>query len=803
MLRVLLIVCLLSGSSLAASPDSVAIWPEVIELQADHSRQQLLVTSAGDDWTRRSSYRSSDASIAEVDSTGVVRARRTGQATIEIQSGNLHATRTVTVGDLRERPLDFERDIQPILTHPGCNSGPCHGKARGQNGFQLSLLGFDSDFDYDSLTKEARGRRLTPSTPDASLLLRKPAGQVPHGGGIRIDRHGEQYAVLLRWISSGAPRRQPNTPKLDRITIEPPARSMVAGAVQQLAVTAHYSDGSIRDVTGLAAYQSNEAGVASVDHAGLTSATGVMGEAAITSRYLGKFAIHRVAVPLTGEFDPGPIALFPRRNFIDDHVAASWERLRLLPSARAPDEKFLRRVYIDIIGQVPTVDEARAFLESPVPDKRAKLVDELLARPEYAEHWANKWADLLRTNPYRVGIKATLNYDLWIRESFRKNKPYDQFVRELLTAQGSTYRQGQTTLFRDRREPEELTTIVSQLFLGIRLECAKCHQHPFESYSQRDFYSFAAYFAKLGRKGTGLSPPISGSEEFLFTAAKGQVQHPVTGEVLTPKPLFGTATEVTEGTDPRVALAAWLTSRENQYFGQTMANRVWADLMGRGLVEPVDDLRATNPASNPALLEALGKDFAANGFDVKHLIRRIATSEVYGLSSLPNERNVADTRNFSRHYRQRMRAEVLLDSVSQICRQPENFEAMPPGALSKEIWTHRVDSLSLDTFGRPDPNQDPPCERTTDTTVVQALHLMNSNQLSNKILSDSSLPHMLADSSSTPEQIVESLYLAAYSRRPDVDELQLGVSEFGENRRRATEDLLWSLLNSPEFLFKD
>jgi hypothetical protein len=802
MIRLLATLGLLAWCSVLSAAGAPDVWPEAVNLSADQPRQQLLVTVGNEDWTPRSLYSSSDPSVVEVDAGGVVRARRTGVAEISIQTGDERTTRRVTVGDLSARPLDFERDIQPILTHPGCNSGPCHGKARGQNGFQLSLLGFDSDFDYDSLTKEARGRRLNPSTPEASLLLRKPAGQVPHGGGIRLDRNGEQYATLLRWISSGAPRRQSGTPTLARISVEPPTRSMVGGATQQLAVTAHYSDGSIRDVTHLAAFQSNEAGVASVDHRGVTSATGVMGEAAITARYLGKFAIHRVAVPLGGEFDSAPIAAFPRKNYIDDHVANSWERLRLLPSTMASDEKFLRRVYIDIIGQVPTSDEARAFLDSTAAHKREKLVDALLARPEYAEHWANKWADLLRTNPYRVGIKATLNYDLWIRDAFRKNKPYDQFVRELLTAQGSTYRQGQTTLFRDRREPEELTTIVSQLFLGIRLECAKCHQHPFESYSQKDFYSFAAYFAKLGRKGTGLSPPISGSEEFLFTASKGQVQHPVTGEVLQPTPLFGTAPAVAEGTDPRVVLADWVTSKENPFFGQTMANRVWADLMGRGLVEPVDDLRATNPASNPALLEALGKDFAASGYNVKHLIRQITTSSVYGLSSIPNERNVADTRNFSRHYRQRMRAEVLLDSVSQICRQPENFEAMPPGALSKEIWTHRVDSLSLDTFGRPDPNQDPPCERTTDTTVVQALHLMNSNQLSNKILSDGSLPHILADSAKTPVEIVEELYLVAYGRRPVVEELKAAELDFS-NRRRAIEDLLWALLNTPEFVFKD
>ncbi len=797
---------LVCRSALAEAPH---IWPDGVLLNADHPRQQLLVTinqhGSSSDGTPTATYVSDNPAVATVSASGVVQAIGSGKATITISLGDQSATRNVEVGDLAPRPIDFERDLQPILNHAGCNTGPCHGKARGQNGFQLSLLGFDSDFDFDSLTKEARGRRLDPSHPEASLLLRKPAGQMPHGGGVRLARESESYQLFLNWIKAGAGRRQPNTPALASVTVEPTSRSMTGGASQQLAVTAHYADGTTRDVTGLATFQSNEAGIIAVDKRGITTATGVMGEAAITARYQGKFAIHRVAVPLTGEFDAAAIAAFPRKNFIDDHVAAGWERLRLSPSVAASDEKFLRRVYIDIIGQLPTSDEARAFLGNTATDKRERLVDELLARPEYAENWANKWADLLRPNPYHVGIKATLNYDLWIREGFRKNKPYDQFVRELLTAQGSTFRNGNTTFFRDRREPDELTTITSQLFLGIRLECAKCHQHPFESYSQADFYSFAAYFAKIGRKGNGISAPISGSEEFIFTRNDGQVTHPVTGEVLPPRPLFGTAPAIPEDGDPRESLASWITSKENPFFAQTMANRVWADLMGRGIVEPVDDLRATNPASNPALLEALGRDFAENGFNIKHLIRRIATSSAYGLSSVPTDRNIADTRNFSRYYRQRMRAEVLVDSVSQLTRQPDNFEAMPPGALSKEIWTHRVDSLSLDTFGRPDPNQDPPCERTTDTTVVQALHLMNSNQMANKLMSDGSLPHMMAETQLTPAQIVEEMYLVTYSRLPDAEETKIGAELFEKiaNRRGAGEDLLWALLNTPEFVFKD
>ncbi|HEV7226168.1 MAG TPA: DUF1549 and DUF1553 domain-containing protein, partial [Pirellulales bacterium] len=472
----------------------------------------------------------------------------------------------------------------------------------------------------------------------------------------------------------------------------------------------------------------------------------------------------------------------------------------------ASDSIFLRRAHLDAIGRLPTAEEVRAFLADPSPSKREALVDRLLERAEYADFWASKWADLLRPNAYRVGIKATFSLDAFLRDAFRRNQPYDQFVRDLVTAQGSTWRNGAVTLFRDRRTPDEITTTVSQLFLGIRLECAKCHHHPFEVWGQNDFYGLAAYFARIGHKGVGLSPPISGSEEMFFTAAKGSVEHPLSGETLAPKPLFGQAPEIKPGDDPREALADWMLSAENHFFAEVQANRLWADLMGRGLVDPVDDIRATNPASNQALLTALGAEFRRLGFDQKKLLRTIMTSHVYGLSSLPNERNVVDTRNYSRHYRQRLRAEVLLDAVCDITEVQEQFAGMPPGSRATEIWTHRVESLFLDAFGRPDANQDPPCERTPDTTVVQALHLMNAPNLHAKVTSDQGRCAKLAASDKTPEQIVEELYLLAYNRPPASEELQIGAQVFAAsqgNRRQAAEDLLWALLNTPEFMFKD
>jgi hypothetical protein len=707
---------------------------------------------------------------------------------------------------LAEKTVSFDLDVQPILTARGCNSGPCHGKARGQNGFQLSLLGFDADFDHRALAVEARGRRVFPADPARSLLLRKATGNLPHGGGIRLEEDGPDYETLLRWIETGMPRHLPGEPTLQRIEVNPAAQVLAAGGAGRLQVTAFYSDGTSRKVTKHTQFQSSESPIVSIKPGGDFHAGPLPGEAALMARYMNHIAVCDVSIPLAGQVSESVYDELPVRNFIDELVWHKLRRLRITPSPPVDDARFLRRAHLDIIGRLPTPNEVRTFLQDEHPQKREVLIDRLLARSEYADFWANKWMDLLRPNPYRVGIKAVLNYDHWIRDAFRRNVAYDEFVRGLITAEGSTWRNGAATLFRDRRSPDEITTLVSQLFLGIRLECAKCHHHPFEKWSQHDFYSLAAYFAKVGRKGTGLSPPISGGEEIVFAGSKGEVRHPLTQEALTAKPLFGEA-PVDEATrDPRKVLADWITSRDNEFFAKTITNRIWADIMGVGLVEPVDDLRATNPPSNEPLLAALAAHLQEHNFDLKELIRAICTSHVYGLSSLPTERNVADTRAYSRHYRQRLRAEVLLDAIDDITGVPTPLSAMPAGSRAIQLWTHRVDSVLLDTFGRPDANQDPPCERTVESTVTQALHLMNSPQLHRKVTSDEGRAVQLAGSDLTTDQLVEELYLLTYNRFPKEAERAQCSQWFardGVTRRRASEDLMWALLNSPEFLFKD
>ncbi len=697
----------------------------------------------------------------------------------------------------------FEMDIQPILTASGCNSGPCHGKARGQNGFELSLFGFDSGMDFDSIVKNARGRRINPSAPAESLILTKASGREPHGGGIRLVEGDEAYLTIVNWIRNGMPRVSESDPTLVRIEFHPDPTTLSPKQEFKLAVVATYSDGKSKEVTNVSAFQSSDPGIVKVDAGKLTAGEHV-GEATIMARFMGQIATWSTAVLKERLIPEAHFAELPRLHWIDELVFQKLQSLDVLPSPPADETTYLRRLYLDAIGRLPTPEEVETFLADTEPDKRSRWIDHVLDQPEYADFWANKWADLLRPNPYRVGIKATYSLDLWLRESFRENKPHDQFVRELITAQGSTWHQGATTFYRDRREPDEITSVVSQLFLGVRLECAKCHQHPFEVYGQSDFYGLASFFAKLGRKGVGLSTPISGGEEILFARDSGVVNHPLTKQPLAPKPLLGEALEIPAGEDPRVALADWMTSPENPYFAKAAANRVWGEVMGLGIVDPIDDFRATNPPSNPELLEKLASFYAEQGFDTKKLLKAIFSSYTYGVSSLPNESNAFDYRNFARHYRRRMRAEVLADAVSDATGVPTDFSGVPYGTRAMQLWTYRVGSEFLDAFSRPDANQDPPCERIGDTTMSQALHLMNSQSIQVRLASNEGNVAKWAEES-VPEGVVRAIYLQLYSRLPTEQEIELLVNERKEqpNQRQWVEDMVWSMINSPEFSFID
>lgn len=703
-----------------------------------------------------------------------------------------------------EPPASFLRDVLPAMTRAGCSAGACHAKADGQNGFKLSVFSYDPKADYDAIVKAARGRRVFPAAPDQSLILQKPMLALDHEGGRRIEAGSELHLLLRRWMREGMAYRVPNEPELQRIVVSPRDREYRPGEVQALTVEAQYSDGSRRDVTRLSAYGSNDPELAAVSEDGRVTIGRLPGQGVIVARYMGLVADSQVTVPAARRLPAARYAALPRHNFVDTLALAHFQRLGLFPSELVSDAEFLRRAQLDAIGVLPTADEVRQFLADRSPTKRRDAIRRILERPEYADFWATKWADLVRPNPDRVGLKSVFVLDHWLRESFRRNQRYDEFVREILLAEGNTHRDGPAVIYRDRREPAERATMFSQLFLGTRLECARCHNHPNEKWTQDDFFRFAAFFGGVKQKGAAVSPPISAGTETFYFAPGGTVKHPVSGEVMAPRPLDARFVPGAEGGDPRLALVNALLAPENPYFAPAAVNRVWASFFGRGLVEPVDDFRISNPCVNPPLLAALAKDFVEHGYDLKHLMRTILESRLYQLSSTPNETNLADTRNFSRAYRRRLPAEVLLDAVNDVTGGTDTFAGMPPGTRAMQAWSYKIESQFMDAFSRPDPSMDPPCERDTHISVVQSLHLMNSKAIQAKLALPAGRVRQLADSRRPPAEIVTELYLATLNRPPAPDELARAAAAFSSdpgNRRAATEDVFWALLNSAEFVF--
>lgn len=700
-------------------------------------------------------------------------------------------------------PPSFVRDVLPALNQAGCASGGCHSKPEGQSGFKLSVFSYDPQGDYAEIVRDARGRRVFPAAPDESLILLKALTRVPHEGGQRFQPGSPTHRLLTRWIRAGMPYALTNEPVLQAVTVFPAEGRYRKGAQGRLKVEARYSDGSVRDVTRLASYDSSDKELAKVDEHGKLSIGRLTGQGVVVARYMGLVAASALMVPADKVLKASAYAAIPTNNFIDGLALAQFQRLGLMPSDVCTDAEFLRRAKLDAVGLLPTPDEVRAFLADPSPDKRRRFIDSILDHPAYADYWANQWADLLRPNPDRVGVKSVFLLDQWLREQFRANRPYDQFVRDILLAEGSNHRAGPAVVYRDRRDPPELTTQFSQLFLGTRLECAKCHHHPNEKWGQEDFYQLAAYFGPVKQKGAGLSPPISAGTETFFFAPGGEVKHPVTGLAMTPRPPEGPELPKSEARDPRRHLADWLTAPDNPFFAKAAVNRVWGHFFGRGLVHPVDDFRSSNPCVNPALLEALAADFAAHGYDLKHLLRTVMASRTYQLSSVPNATNLGDTRHFSRSYRRRLPAEVMVDAVTDATGVPETFSAVPPGGRAMQTWSYKIGSHFLDAFGRPNSSSDCPCERDAQLSVVQSLHLMNSKVLQAKLSDPKGRVRQLAASARSEDDLVGELYLLLLNRPPAAVERQTALKAFsspGATRQTALEDLFWALLNSPEFV---
>ena len=583
----------------------------------------------------------------------------------------LQASNRIRVQDVgKPESVHFPNHIVPIFTKLGCNSGACHGKASGQNGFRLSLLGFEPEEDYEHLVKEGRGRRLFPAAPEHSLLLAKATSALPHGGGGRIEPGSRDFRLLYRWIAQGMPYGEPDDPRLARIEVFPKERVMSPGQELLLRVTAHYSDASVRDVTRIVHYEPGEAPMADVSSAGLLRVGEVTGQLAIMIRFQDRVDVFRATVPLGAPVEELPAP----RNFIDELV---FQRLRILglpPSETCNDETFLRRSTLDIVGRLPRPDEIRTFLDELDPNKREKWVDSLLASPDYADYFANKWSALLR-NKRRGASYARGNYlfHAWIRRSLQANKPYDQFAREVVTASGEIGRNPPVAWYREVSDTAQQVEDTSQIFLGVRLQCARCHHHPAEKWSQYDYYGFAAFFSRVTRK-----KGVQRGEEIVFhDPGPAGANHPRTGQPIKPTPLGASSLELSPDRDPRQALVDWMTASDNPFFARMVVNRYWKHFLGRGLIEPEDDMRVTNPASDPELLKALAAYFIESGYDLKQLIRTICHSQVYQLSSSPNAHNAADDRNFSRHYPRRLPAEVLLDPIDQSPELKPGFRASP------------------------------------------------------------------------------------------------------------------------------
>jgi len=789
-------------AGLVGSPASVAIVPSDATLLGRRATRQLIVSATSADGTVRDLTRalewiSLDPGVATVSPRGQVVPRGNGTATIVARRGSVEVQTKVKVERMeRPAPVSFRRDVIPAFSQAGCNMGACHGTPTGKGGFKLSLRGYLPDQDYITLSREAAARRINPFAPETSMILRKPLGELPHGGGPRLIRRTKTYEFLHDWIREGA-KDDPGAPAVVRLEVLPGARVLNAPATtQQIVVLGHLADGTVRDLTPICYYNSSNPELADVDADGLVTFK-ARGEVAIIAHYLDLVAnvrlTHLVEVPGFRAVE------VPRDNVIDRAVFAKLNRLRIAPSQPCTDAEFIRRVSLDAIGELPSPHEVEAFLADPSSDRRARVVDRLLGRHEFYDFWTLKFADILRANSRLIQSKGTSGFNRWIRAHLERNTPMDRFVRDLLTSDGSASENPAANYYRISRDPESSVETTAQLFLGVRIQCAKCHNHPFERWTQDDYYGFAAFFARVRQKKGSLP-----DDEIIFTAKDGEVRQPRTGQVMRPKALGGPVFEDGPSTDRRAQLASWLTGPDNPFFAKSLVNRVWYHLVGRGIVEPVDDFRDSNPASNDELLDGLAASFVRDGFDLKALIRAILTSQTYQLSARTNELNANDTLYFSHASTKLLPAEVLLDAISTVTGTVTPFDGLPTGTRAIQIPDSKMENPFLKTFGRPARELACECERESDANLSQALQLIGGATVNGKLRDDNGRMARLAKGGKAPEEITRELYLVALAREPTASEMAAAVSHLGTStdRRQAVEDLGWVLINSKEFLFR-
>ncbi len=709
------------------------------------------------------------------------------------------------------RPLNFANDIVPILTKSNCNTGACHAKSGGgQRGFQLSLLGFEPQEDYEHIVKEAKGRRVFPSAPDQSLLVLKPANIVPHGGGKQLETDSEEYRTIVRWISEGMRYGSDSDPALESIEVEPKRMSMQTNSTQALKVTAKFSNGSVRDVTHMALYEPNDKSMAETSEEGVVSTLDIPGNVAVMVRYSGLVSVFNVSIPLGA-----PVETLPaEKNFIDRLVFANLKAIGVPPSPVSDDSTFLRRVSLDIAGRLPTTEETAAFLASKEPNKRDAVIDKLLDSPDYADYFANKWTALLKNQREdNADITANFAFHSWVRDGMLANKPYDEMVRQILAATGTIVENPAVAWYKRVKEPNEQLEDVAQLFLGVRMQCAQCHHHPFERWSQHDYYAFAAYFSRVGRKPTA----IAGEDLIFHERGVAEFENKKTSTKVKPAALGEQPVEIAPDDDPRLHLADWMSEPSNPFFAKALVNRYWKHFFKRGLVEPEDDIRDTNPATNPELLDALAQHFIDSGFDLKEVVRTIARSQTYQLSAMPNEHNAVDQQNFSHYYPKRMQAEVLLDAVDLLAGTETSFANLPPGtrAIALPDNSYNAASPFLKVFGRPDGASVCECERVQTSSLAQSLHLMNSADVKGKLTANTGRAAELSKPEMTEADAIREIYLAAFSRPPTQEEIGIAGEYVLRTRtdaagkpldaqrakRQGYEDLIWAIMSTKEFLY--
>jgi hypothetical protein len=816
---VLALCCLPS----AARADDLQLLPGNLTLTGPHGSQRLLAVTRAKSGTvnghitDRVKLSSSNPAVVRIDEDGVARAVGDGKAVITAVHGKDRADLPVEVAGTQEPfAWSFRNHVVPVLTRLGCNSGACHGALAGKGGLKLSLRGYAPADDHFVLTRQANGRRIDPVEPANSLMLRKPTLAVPHGGGLKLEVNFPEFRLLAEWIAAGAPGPKKDDVRVARLEVFPAAAVLRPKDELQVIVRAWYTDGHAEDVTRWARFASTEDQVAAVDDDGRVRVTGY-GEASVTVVYANLVALARVASPLPNTVDPQVFAQAPRKNYIDDLVLKKLQSLNVPPSPPCSDSEFIRRACLDAAGTLPTPAEVQAFLKDPAPDKRARLIDALLARPEFVDYWTYKWSDLLLISSRKLSQPAMWAFYQHVRQSVADNKPWDVFAREILTASGSNLQNGAANYFVMHKDVTDLTETTSVTFLGMSVTCCRCHNHPLEKWTQDQYWSLANLFARVGIK-NGDRP----GEVTVQSLREGEVLHLRRQVAMPPAPLDGTPLPADTAKDRRAYFAEWLTGKDNPYFAKALVNRVWKNFLGRGLVEAEDDLRQTNPPSNPELLDALAQDFIAHHYDVKHLIQTIMNSATYQRTAKPVAGNAADDRFYSHYLIRRLPAEVVLDAYAQVTGVPTVFNivnvgasggtaptaAYPPGTRALQLPDPLVVSQFLDAFGRPERTQTCSCERTSDATVGQALHLNNGKTLNDKLRSKASRVEQFLKDKLTDEEAIRQVYWLALSREPTAKELQRLQTLMAEaarapqaTRREVLEDLFWAVLTGKEFLF--